>query len=92
MLIFNLIFDSVSTDLSWLSNLLKDDVFQKTEYDEMVQKVNSIDTSKLVKKQIMIIIPVILKIKYLTLLAWLLILLLLLLKIGDLLLMMYIIK
>ena len=92
MLIFNLIFDSVSTDLSWLSNLVKDDVFQKTEYDEMVQKVNSIDTSKLVKKQIMIIIPVILKIKYLTLLAWLLILLLLLLKIGDLLLMMYIIK
>ena len=92
MLIFNLIFESVSTDLSWLSNLVKDDVFQKTEYDEMVQKVNSIDTSKLVKKQIMIIIPVILKIKYLTLLAWLLILLLLLLKIGDLLLVMYIIK
>ena len=38
-------------DLSNLSNKVKkNDVIKKTEYDELVKKVNAIDTSRLVKK------------------------------------------
>ena len=40
-------------DLSKLSNIVKNDVVKKTEYDELVKKVNDIkftDTSNLVKK------------------------------------------
>ena len=37
-------------DLSKLSNVVKNDVVKKNEYDELVKKLNSIDTSGLVKK------------------------------------------
>ena len=36
---------SVPVDLSKLSDVVKDDVVKKTEYDKLVAKVNSIDTS-----------------------------------------------
>ena len=38
------------TDLSKLSNVLKIEVVKKAEYDELVKKGNTIDTSGLVKK------------------------------------------
>ena len=40
----------VSTDLSKLSNVVKNDVFKKTDYNKLVTKVDNIDTSGLVKK------------------------------------------
>ena len=43
----------VPVDLSKLGNVAKNDVFKKTEYNELVKKVNNIktnDTSDLVKK------------------------------------------
>ena len=43
----------VAVDLSKLSDAVKNDVVKKTEYDELVKKVKSIqftDTSDLVKK------------------------------------------
>ena len=36
---------SVPTDLSKLSNVVKNDVVKKTVYDKLVAKVNAIDTS-----------------------------------------------
>ena len=59
----------VPTDLSNLSHGVENDVVEKAVYDELIKKVNSIDTSKLVKKQTMIITLVILKLKYLILLT-----------------------
>ena len=45
--------ETTLVDLSKLSNVVKNDVFKKTEHDELVKKVNAIkttDTSKLVQK------------------------------------------
>ena len=39
----------VPTDLSKLSNVVKNDVVKKTDYNELVAKVNNIDTSDFVK-------------------------------------------
>ena len=36
---------TVPVDLSKLTNVVKNDVVKKTEYDKLVNKVNSIDTS-----------------------------------------------
>ena len=41
---------SVPTDLIKLSNAVKNDVVKKTTYDELVAKVNNIDTSDFVLK------------------------------------------
>ena len=41
---------SVSTDLSKLSNVVKNHVAKKTLYDKLVAKVNNIDTSDFVLK------------------------------------------
>ena len=40
----------VPTDLSKLSNVVKNDVVKKTTYDKLVTKVNNIDTSGFVLK------------------------------------------
>ena len=40
----------VSTDLSKLSDVVKNDVVKKTNYNKLVTKVDNIDTSGLVKK------------------------------------------
>ena len=40
----------VPNDLAKLSNVLKHDVVKKTEYDKLVTKVNSIDTTNFVSK------------------------------------------
>ena len=40
----------VPTDLSKLSNVVKNDVVKKTVYDKLVAKVNAIDTSDFVLK------------------------------------------
>ena len=40
----------VSTDLSKLSDVVKNDVVKKTNYNTLVTKVDNIDTSGLVKK------------------------------------------
>ena len=37
-------------DLSKISNVVKNDVVKEAEYDELVKKVNPIDTSDLIKK------------------------------------------
>ena len=45
--------ETTPVDLSKLSDLVKDDVAKKTEYDELIKKVNAVqatDTSNLVKK------------------------------------------
>ena len=41
---------SAPTDLSKLSNVVKNDAVKKTVYDKLVAKVNSIDTSGFVLK------------------------------------------
>ena len=41
---------TVPSDLSKLSNVVKNDVIKKTEYDKLVAKVNNIDTSDFVLK------------------------------------------
>ena len=41
---------AVPVDFSKISDLVKNDVVKKTVYDKLVSKVNSIDTSDLVKK------------------------------------------
>ena len=41
---------SVPTDLSKLSNVVKNDVVKKDVYDKLVTKVNAIDTSRFVLK------------------------------------------
>ena len=40
----------IPTDLSKLSNVVKNDVVKKTDYNKLVIKVNDIDTSGFVKK------------------------------------------
>ena len=41
---------SVPTDLAKLSNVVKNDVVKKTEYDKLVNKVNGIDTTNFVSR------------------------------------------
>ena len=41
---------TVPVDLAKLSNVVKNDVVKKTEYNKLVTKVNSIDTTKFVSK------------------------------------------
>ena len=41
---------TVPVDLSKLSNVVKNDVVKKTDYNKLVTKVDNIDTSSLVKK------------------------------------------
>ena len=41
---------TVPVDLSRLTNVLKNEVVKKTEYDKLVDKVNSIDTNKFLLK------------------------------------------
>ena len=41
---------TAKTDLIKPSNMVKNEVVKKTEYHELVNKVNAIDTSKLAKK------------------------------------------
>ena len=41
---------SVSADLSKLSNVVNSDVVKKTEYDNLANKVNNIDTSRFILK------------------------------------------
>ena len=55
----------VPTDLSMLSYVVKNEVVKKDVYHELVKKVNAIDTSRLVKKQIMILRSIRLKVKHL---------------------------
>ena len=40
----------VRNDLAKLSNVVKDDVVRKTEYNKLVAKVDNIDTTKFVSK------------------------------------------
>ena len=40
----------ISTDLSKLSDVVKNDVVKKTDYNKLVTKVDNIDTTDLVKK------------------------------------------
>ena len=40
----------VTTDLSKLSDVVKNDIVKKTDYDKLVTKADNIDTSGLVKK------------------------------------------
>ena len=45
--------ETTPVDLSKVSNVVKNDVFKNTEYEELVKKVNNInatDTSELIKK------------------------------------------
>ena len=44
----------VPTDLRKLSNVVKNDVVKKTDYNKLVTKVDNIDTSSLLKRQITI--------------------------------------
>ena len=41
---------SVPADLSKLSNVVNNDVVKKTEYDNLANKVNNIDTSRFILK------------------------------------------
>ena len=42
----------VPVDLSKLSDIVKSNLVKKTEYDELVKKVNAIDTSGFVKERL----------------------------------------
>ena len=42
--------ETTPVDLSKLTNVVKYEVVKKTIYDELIKKVNAIDTSGLVKK------------------------------------------
>ena len=42
---------TVVVDLAKLSNVVKNDVVKKTEYNKLVTKVNNIDTTNFVKKK-----------------------------------------
>ena len=42
--------ETVPADLSKLTNVVKDDVVKKTEYDKLVNEVNNIDTSRFLLK------------------------------------------
>ena len=57
------------TDLSTLSDAVKTDVVKQIAYDKLAKKVNAIDTSELVEKQIITPRSKILKLKNLVLLT-----------------------
>ena len=61
--------ETAPVGLSKLTDVVKNDVVKKTDYDELVKKARVIDTRGLVKKQIIRPRSKILKIKYLILLA-----------------------
>ena len=61
--------ETVPVNLSKLSNLVKNNVVRKNVYDELVKKVNVIDTSGLFKKQFIWLRSKTLKIKHLELLT-----------------------
>ena len=42
--------ETIPFDLSRLSGAVKNEVFKKTEYDELVEKVNAIDTTRFIQK------------------------------------------
>ena len=46
---------SVPIDLAKLSNVVKNDVIKKTEYDKLVNKVNSIDNTKKILKRFLML-------------------------------------
>ena len=69
------ILETSAVGLSELSDVVKNEVCKKIVYDDFAEKVNSIDTSGLVKQQIMTIISLILNVKYLVSQALLLLLL-----------------
>ena len=58
----------VPTDLRILSDVVESKVFKKDVHYKLVKKVNAIDTSELLKKQIMTLRSMMLKVKYLVLL------------------------
>ena len=60
--------ETTPVDLSRLSNVVKNDVFKKTEYNELVKKVHATDARGFVKK-IMILRSLRLNLKYQALLA-----------------------
>ena len=51
------------TDLSTLGDAVKNDVVKQNPYDKLAKKVNAIDTSELVEKQIIMTRSKILKLK-----------------------------
>ena len=59
----------VPKDVKKLSGVVNKEVVKKDVYDELVNKVNVIDTIRFVKKQIIMPRSVILKVKYLVLLT-----------------------
>ena len=59
----------VPLDLSKLSDVIKNNVIKKTVDDELVKKMISLILMDLLKKKIMILQSMILKVKYLVLLA-----------------------
>ena len=59
--------ETTPVDLSKLSNVVKNDDVKKTEYEDLVKRVNANDTSRLadlLEKQIIMLRSEILKIKY----------------------------
>ena len=59
--------ETTPVDLSKLSNVVKNDDVKKTEYEDLVKRVNANDTSRLADllgKQIIMLRSEILKIKY----------------------------
>ena len=59
--------ETTPVDLSKLSNVVKNDDVKKTEYKDLVKRVNANDTSRLadlLEKQIIMLRSEILKIKY----------------------------
>ena len=59
----------VPTNLKKINDVIEKEVVKKGMHDELIKKFNAIDTSKLVKKHIIVLRSRILKIKYLVLLT-----------------------
>ena len=59
----------VPTNLKKINDVIEKEVVKNGMYDELIKKFNAIDTSKLVKKHIIVLRSRILKIKYLVLLT-----------------------
>ena len=60
---------STGADLTKLINVINNEVVKKTVYDELDKKINVIDTSGVVKKQIMVLRSLRLMVECLVLLA-----------------------
>ena len=82
----------VPIDLRKLSDVVRKEAVKKEVYDKLIKAVNAIDTNAHVKKYIMMLRSTRLKVKYLVLLAWLLLLVLMMLKIRYLILLIYLNK